>query len=41
MKVSEVAVAAGYGAVSHFSKSFRAKYGVSPYRFSHFGGSAG
>ena len=41
MKVTEVAVASGYGSASHFSKSFRAKYGVSPYRFSHFGGSAG
>ncbi|MCF8512637.1 MAG: GlxA family transcriptional regulator [Rhodobacteraceae bacterium] len=38
MKVTEVAVACGYASTSHFSKSFRKKYGVSPYRFSHFGG---
>ncbi len=38
MKVTEVAVACGYASTSHFSKSFRSKYGVSPYRFSHFGG---
>lgn len=37
MKVTEVAVACGYASTSHFSKSFRKKYGVSPYRFSHFG----
>ncbi len=41
MKVTEVAVACGYASTSHFSKSFRKKYGVSPYRFSHFGGEAG
>ena len=38
MKVTDVAVACGYASTSHFSKSFRKKYGVSPYRFSHFGG---
>ena len=38
MKVTEVAVACGYASTSHFSKSFRKKYGTSPYRFSHFGG---
>ncbi len=38
MKVTEVAVACGYASASHFSKSFRKKYGSSPYRFSHFGG---
>lgn len=38
MKVTEVAAACGYASTSHFSKSFRRKYGVSPYRFSHFGG---
>ena len=38
MSVTEVAVACGYASSSHFSKSFRKKYGVSPYRFSHFGG---
>ena len=38
MKVTEVAVACGDASSSHFSKSFRKKYGVSPYRFSHFGG---
>lgn len=41
MKVTDVAVASGFASTSHFSKSFRKKYGVSPYRFSHFGGSAG
>ena len=41
MLVTEVAVACGYASTSHFSKSFRKKYGVSPYRFSHFGGEAG
>ena len=41
MSVTAVAAACGYGSASHFSKSFRAKYGVSPYRFSHFGGPAG
>jgi transcriptional regulator GlxA family with amidase domain len=38
MKVTDVAVASGFATASHFSKSFRKKYGVSPYRFSHFGG---
>ena len=37
LKVTEVAVACGYASTSHFSKSFRKKYGTSPYRFSHFG----
>lgn len=37
MKVTEVAVACGFASASHFSKSFRKKYGLSPYRFSHFG----
>jgi transcriptional regulator GlxA family with amidase domain len=37
MKITEVAVACGYASTSHFSKSFRKKFGVSPYRFSHFG----
>ena len=37
MSVTEVAVACGYASTSHFSKSFRKKYDVSPYRFSHFG----
>lgn len=37
MSVTEVAIACGYASTSHFSKSFRLKYGVSPYRFSHFG----
>lgn len=36
MPVTEVAMACGYVSVSHFSKSFRRKYGVSPHRFSHF-----
>lgn len=36
MSVTEVAIACGYASTSHFSKSFRAKYAVSPYRFSHF-----
>jgi AraC-like DNA-binding protein len=34
-------MACGYASTSHFSKSFRKKYGVSPYRFSHFGGDGG
>lgn len=38
MSVTDVAIACGYASSSHFSKSFRKKYGVSPYRFSHFGG---
>lgn len=37
MSVTDVAIACGYASTSHFSKSFRSKYGVSPYRFSHFG----
>ena len=37
MSVTDVAIACGYASTSHFSKSFRVKYGVSPYRFSHFG----
>lgn len=37
MSVTDVAIACGYASTSHFSKSFRLKYGVSPYRFSHFG----
>jgi transcriptional regulator GlxA family with amidase domain len=41
MKVTQVAMACGYASTSHFSKSFRKKYGVSPYRFSHFGGDGG
>ena len=40
MKVTEVAVACGFASASHFSKSFRKKYGLSPYRFSHFGAPA-
>jgi transcriptional regulator GlxA family with amidase domain len=36
MSVTDVAIACGYASSSHFSKSFRAKYGLSPYRFSHF-----
>lgn len=41
MKVTDVAVASGFASASHFSKSFRKKYGVSPYRFSLFGGTGG
>ncbi|WP_435257874.1 GlxA family transcriptional regulator [Thioclava sp. FR2] len=37
MSVTDVAIACGYASTSHFSKSFRLKYGLSPYRFSHFG----
>jgi transcriptional regulator GlxA family with amidase domain len=37
MSVTDVAIACGYASTSHFSKSFRQKYGLSPYRFSHFG----
>lgn len=36
MSVLEVAIACGYGSSSHFSKSFRKKFGVSPHHFSHF-----
>lgn len=36
MSVLEVAIACGYGSSSHFSKGFRARFGVSPHRFSHF-----
>jgi transcriptional regulator GlxA family with amidase domain len=38
MKVTDVAMACGYASTSHFSKSFRSRFGVSPHRFSHFGG---
>ncbi len=41
MPVTEVAMACGYVSVSHFSKSFRRKYGVSPHRFSHFRNAVG
>ncbi len=37
MSVTDVAIACGYASTSHFSKSFRVKYDISPYRFSHFG----
>lgn len=37
MSVTDVAIACGYASTSHFSKSFRLKYGQSPHRFSHFG----
>lgn len=37
MTVLEVAIACGYISSSHFSKSFRKKFGVTPYHFSHFG----
>lgn len=37
MSVTDVSIACGYASTSHFSKSFRLKYGISPYRFSHFG----
>lgn len=36
MSVLEVAIACGYGSSSHFSKSYRKKFGVSPHQFSHF-----
>lgn len=36
MSVLEVAVSCGYVSSSHFAKSFRKKYGVSPNRFAHF-----
>ena len=36
MSVLDVAVACGYGSTTHFSKSFRARFGMSPHRFSHF-----
>ena len=37
LSVLEVALSCGYASPSHFAKSFRKKYGVSPNRFSHFG----
>ena len=40
MSVLDVAIACGYGSSAHFSKSFRARFGVSPHRFSHFRKSA-
>lgn len=36
MSVLDVAIACGYASSAHFSKSFRARFGVSPHRFSHF-----
>lgn len=36
MSVLDVAIACGYGSSSHFSKSFRKKFGISPHKFSHF-----
>ena len=36
MSVLDVAIACGYGSSAHFSKCFRARFGVSPHRFSHF-----
>ncbi|MDQ2066013.1 GlxA family transcriptional regulator [Xinfangfangia sp. CPCC 101601] len=36
LSVLETAIACGYQSSSHFSKSFRKKFGVSPHRFSHF-----
>ncbi|MDE3240692.1 MAG: GlxA family transcriptional regulator [Paracoccaceae bacterium] len=38
MTVLEVAIACGYLSSAQFAKSFRRKYGVTPRRFSHFGG---
>lgn len=38
MTVMEVAVACGYVSSSHFARSFRQKYGVSPNKYSHFPG---
>lgn len=35
--VMEVAVACGFLSSSHFSKTFVSKFGVSPYKFAHFG----
>jgi len=40
MSVLDVAIACGYGSSAHFSKSFRARFGVSQHRFSHFRKSA-
>ncbi|WP_127902439.1 GlxA family transcriptional regulator [Solirhodobacter olei] len=37
MTVLDVAIACGYVSSSHFAKSFRRKFGVTPYQFSHFG----
>lgn len=36
MSVIEVSAASGFETASHFSKSFRKKFGVSPKNFSHF-----
>lgn len=36
MSVLDTAIACGYGSSSHFSKSFRKKFGISPHKFSHF-----
>jgi transcriptional regulator GlxA family with amidase domain len=36
MSVLDVAIACGYGSSAHFSKNFRARFGISPHRFSHF-----
>ncbi|MFN3721567.1 MAG: helix-turn-helix domain-containing protein [Paracoccaceae bacterium] len=36
MCMTEVAIACDYASSSHFSKSFRVKYGVSPCKFSYF-----
>ncbi len=38
MTVVEVAMACGYQSSAHFAKSFRRKFGITPHRFSHFGG---
>ncbi|WP_127904358.1 GlxA family transcriptional regulator [Solirhodobacter olei] len=37
MTVVEVAIACGFVSSSHFAKSFRKKFGLTPYQFSHFG----
>ena len=36
MSVLDVAIACGYTSSAHFSRGFRARFGVSPHRFSHF-----
>lgn len=38
MSVIEVAIACGYQSSAYFAKSFQKKFGVTPRRFSHFGG---
>ncbi|MEI4487120.1 GlxA family transcriptional regulator [Frigidibacter sp. MR17.14] len=38
LSVLEIALSCGFSSAAHFARSFRRKYGVSPTKFSHFGG---